>query len=386
MISSATADAKDARGNVVVEWLNGGDWKDWMGFQGQEGSLGDFLFFQLIFDYLRVEIQDFGFQMMARAMKWAGGVAFTVMWLWILIQGYRIVTGQSRESMMALVTQSLRATFIIGVAATMGVYGTQLKTYLTDDLRQEINYVVTGHDELPETRIDQNLAWMQVALSAIDVVDVASDPNLDSAKTRAMWFAGIGAGGPAIVAGITLLMYEVAMALFIGLGPIFILSLLFEQTKPLFGRWLYYGLGTMFSMSVLSAMISISLELMLRVAPAFWAGSLADKLMGPDYSDGLTSVAMQQGGLGVILSALILSAPPMAAMFFQGTLGNYSGGNAFARPDAAPKPQPAGGMPPWIEREQKVSPPQFLGPMAGVPAEGAATGQRGIAARIPTIA
>ena len=126
-----------------------------------------------------------------------------------------------------------------------------------------------------------------------------------------------------------LLLYEVAMALFIGLGPIFILCLLFDQTKPLFQRWLLYGIGTMFSMAVLSAMVSIALAMVTRVAAAFWTSALAGSLLGTDFTDGMTSQAMQQGGMGLILTALIISAPPMAAMFFQGTLGQFMAFSQF---------------------------------------------------------
>lgn len=38
-----------------------------------------------------------------------------------------------------------------------------------------------------------------------------------------------------------LLLYEIDIALFIGLGPLFILCLLFEQTKSLFQRWRFNG-------------------------------------------------------------------------------------------------------------------------------------------------
>jgi type IV secretion system protein VirB6 len=170
---------------------------------------------------------------------------------------------------------------------------------------------------------------MQVALTSIDGLDVVGDSTLDGQKTRAMWFIGIGAGGPAITGGTMLLLYEVAMALFIGLGPIFILCLLFDQTKPLFQRWLLYGIGTMFSMAVLSAMVSIALKMVTAVAEAFWATALAGSLLGSDFSDGMTSQAMQQGGMGLILTALIISAPPMAAMFFQGTLGQFMAYSQF---------------------------------------------------------
>ncbi|MBN7917293.1 type IV secretion system protein, partial [Stenotrophomonas maltophilia] len=48
------------------------------------------------------------------------------------------------------------------------------------------------------------------------------------------------------------------------------LSLLFDQTKQLFQRWLFYGIGTMFSMAVLAAMVSIALDMVIRVSASFW--------------------------------------------------------------------------------------------------------------------
>lgn len=292
-------------------------------------SIGDFVFYRLILDYLRKQIHTFGIDLMGRAMSWVGMIALTLLTLWILVQGFRIVTGQSRDSMMALVMNSLKATLILSVATSMAMFGTHLDDMLTVDLKNEINHVVTGSTSSPEEAIDKNLAWMQVALSSIDVLDVASDPTLDAQKTRALYMVGFGTGGPAIVGGTMLLLNEVAMALFIGFGPLFILCLLFDQTKPLFGRWLYYGIGTMFSMAVLSAMVSIALEMVVRVATSFWGAALVGVLTKTNFSDGLTSQAMQQGGLGLILTALIISAPPMAASFFQGTLGQFTPASVF---------------------------------------------------------
>src|SRR3546814_16365263 len=105
---------------------------------------------------------------------------------------------------------------------------------------------------------------------------------------------------------------KVAMALFIGLGPMFILCLLFEQTKQLFSKWLFYGIGTMFSLALLSVMVAIALKMVLAVAAAFWVGSFTGAT-----TEGINSMALQQGGLGLILTVLIVTAPPMAASFFQ---------------------------------------------------------------------
>ena len=134
-----------------------------------------------------------------------------------------------------------------------------------------------------------------------------------------------------------LLLNKVAMALFIGLGPLFILCLLFEQTKALFGRWLYYGLGTMFSLALLSVMVTLAMDMVIAVAKAFWVSSLLGA--GPE---GVSSMAMQQGGMGLVLTMLIISAPPMAAAFFQGTLGQFMAYSQFGMGANAPVGQRPG--------------------------------------------
>ncbi|WP_425476738.1 type IV secretion system protein [Xanthomonas pisi] len=129
----------------------------------------------------------------------------------------------------------------------------------------------------------------------------------------------------------------------------FILCLLFEQTKSLFQRWLFYGIGTFFSMSVLAVMTSIALDMVTKVSMAFWGSSLLGSVLGQDFTSGISSQALQQGGMGLILTTLILTAPPMAAMFFQGTLGAFTPyaamGAATGASGAASRPGPQGQPP-----------------------------------------
>jgi type IV secretion system protein VirB6 len=177
------------------------------------------------------------------------------------------------------------------------------------------------------------------------------------------------------------------------LGPIFILCLLFDQTKQLFSKWLYYGIGTMFSMAVLSAMVSISLEMVTRVAASFWATAATGALLGADFTDGMTSQAMQQGGMGLILTTLIMTTPPMAAAFFQGTLGQFTPYGAFGQgavassasypPGQGPvnnvyrAPEPSLGqvnVPSLNESNTRVT--RVATPVAHTPAQ---SGQRGLA-------
>lgn len=80
----------------------------------------------------------------------------------------------------------------------------------------------------------------------------------------------------------------------------------------------------MFSMAVLAFMTSVALEMVAAVAKVFWGTSLISAFTPIDLSTGISSQALQQGGMGLILTTLILTAPPMAAMFFQGTLGTFA--------------------------------------------------------------
>ncbi|HXE77299.1 MAG TPA: type IV secretion system protein, partial [Rhodanobacter sp.] len=141
-----------------------------------------------------------------------------------------------------------------------------------------------------------------------------------------------------------LLLYKFALALFIGLGPLFILCLIFEQTRSLFQRWLLYGIGTIFSMAALAFVSALVLQLSLRVAAALWSAHIINAVTGLG-AEGYSAQAMQQGGVGLLLTVLIISVPPMAAMFFQGTLGQFMyfsafGGGAANRP--GPQGQPPG--------------------------------------------
>lgn len=309
------------------------------GFPSAHAAAGvsDLSFFREINGFLTGEIEVFRDNLLGRTASLLGAAALSLMTLWIMIQGYRIAIGHSRDSMMGLVTNSLRAVLIVGVATAAAAGGGSVYRVVTDGLSSDISRMVTGTDDDVYARVDKCLAYMQVALASIDTLDVAGDPILNDKKERAMWFAGIGTGGPAVMAGTMLLLNKVAMALFVGLGPLFILCLLFDQTKGLFGRWLYYGLGTMFSLALLSVMVTLATDMVIAVAASFWASALLGA--GPDS---INSMALQQGGMGVVLSMLIMTAPPMAAMFFSGTLGSFVPysqltTNAPARAQAAPQ-------------------------------------------------
>ncbi|MDL9998463.1 type IV secretion system protein [Variovorax sp. J22P240] len=293
-------------------------------------SIGDFVYFALIYKWLSERIAQFGSDVMARTMVWVSAMAMILVTLWVLIQGYRMITGQSREPMMAIVSSMGKIAVVVSVASTMSLGSIQLQDFFTSGLAREISRLVTGSDSSPASIIDKNLAYTQLAMGAIDAVYVPiGDLATADEKARTMLIATLGTAGPAMAAGAMLLLYQLAMALFIGFGPLFILCLIFDQTKELFRRWLMHGLGTLFSLAVLNFVVSLVLEMTLRVAGALWGTEVISRITGQG-AEGFSSQAMQQGGVGLLMTALIISTPPMAAMFFNGTMGNFMFQSAFS--------------------------------------------------------
>jgi len=288
-------------------------------------NTGDYIFFSLVNSYLKSQIAHFQEDVLGRMSLWVSTFAVILVTLWIMIQGYRMVTGQTKEPMMALVANMAKIVFIVSVATTLAVAGNDIQELLTTDLGKHINFIFTGNPSSPDDMIDENLAKTQLALSAIDVIKVnPTDIEMAGEKSKAELLATFGTASPPMTAGAMLLLYQFAMALFIGLGPLFILCLIFEQTKELFRKWLMYGIGTLFSMAMLSVVTAIAMRLCLSVAEALWAANMINSLIpGAAGAEGLSSLALQQGGIGLLMTVLIVSVPPMASMFFQGTMGNF---------------------------------------------------------------
>ncbi|PPT73355.1 Type IV secretion system protein virB6, partial [Xanthomonas arboricola pv. populi] len=103
----------------------------------------------------------------------------------------------------------------------------------------------------------------------------------------------------------------------------------------------FYVIGTLFSMAMLSVVTAMVLKFTAKVAAAYWAA----QLITLGNAEGLSSQALQQGGIGLIMTGLIISVPTLAAAIWQGNMGTFMAYSAFDRGGAAspgPQGQPAG--------------------------------------------
>ena len=68
-------------------------------------------FFAFIFEVVNSNIESFQDAMLGRTMQWVSSVVFMLLSLWVFFQGFMIVTGRSRESLMGLVVGTYSSVF-----------------------------------------------------------------------------------------------------------------------------------------------------------------------------------------------------------------------------------------------------------------------------------
>ena len=79
---------------------------------------------------------------------------------------------------------------------------------------------------------------------------------------------------------------------------------------------------------MLGVMAEISMDLVANIAITDAVSNIASALIGGNVG-GIMQTVTQQLGLGLMLSTLLITVPPMAGMWFNGVMASYSGYNAM---------------------------------------------------------
>ncbi|MGL4768587.1 MAG: type IV secretion system protein [Formosimonas sp.] len=158
---------------------------------------------------------------MSGTLTIVGTIALSAMTLWIMFQGFMIVTGRSQDGIKGFLVNAFRSYLIVLVATGMAAGSGFSVRKLTDDLTSAVAQVVTGSTAAAKCleadsaflgcKVDRNLQVMQASMNFVGQLDTADDPILEDKKARAGWFVGIGTAGPALVTGTMLLLYKVMM-------------------------------------------------------------------------------------------------------------------------------------------------------------------------------
>lgn len=301
--------------------------------------------FEEIRSYIVDLIGQFGYAGLGRMMAFAGAVGTVWLTIWFMVQGYRIATGQSRESLHVFIVRAITMTAIVAVAQGLAIFGQDLAS-LVLDLRNSIALAITGGEyEDPSKMVGKVLTGMltlQVAMDLAPVLGPSSGNNLNMANTLS-FITGAGQALPALIAGGLMLLNEIAMHLCLVMAPLCLLAYVFEQTRFMFVTWAKFTVNTLFSMVVITVVTVIALKATIMLGTALLAmDGVSSGLAFASVTTGtlyLRDIATISGGLGMLLTTLILGTPPLMTNFFSGQVGAiFSGYNQVGSVAAGNKP------------------------------------------------
>jgi len=303
-------------------------------------------FFILIKTYVEILIMKFGDRGLSALSTVLIPSLMSMVTVWLMFEGYRILNGQSREPLNMFLWRGAKMVVIITVASWIMNNPTGLRDWISEHIKNPIASVIVGGEYAsPEAMVDSSLLLMHLIMGAFGSLQAATSNNNDGALANFIMASGVAQGAPAVVAGALLLLNEIALSLAILTAPAFILCLLYDPTKQYFQGWLKFFLGSLLTMAVLSVMVTIGLKVMLvyatKVLGEYGVGAAVAGSASQDRP-GIAQITIMQGGLGLMMSTLMITAPLLVGNLIGSSLGfnTYNplqGGNSPTNSDGSPR-------------------------------------------------
>lgn len=314
-------------------------------------SLGQFLsesMFSNLHDYVLGMVQDFGYAGMGRLFQVTITIGTACLTLWFMWEGWRMVSGQSRESFMGFLNRAFVVIIVVASAQGFALSGHSMMQTVRD-MQNIVAQAITGNEYTsPDKMVGKVLTYMLTLQSILQIYQGSVSPGGADFSNTLTFITGAGQAVPALLAGGLSLLNEVALNLSFVFGPLFILCYISVRTRFLFVNWVKFTVTTLFSMAVLSVVTVIALKAIIMMAAMLIgmnvssavAGAAAsalgsDSLLGSlleagSTSPSLTDIATVTGGVGMLLTTLILGVPPLVVNFFSGGVGAaFNAYNAF---------------------------------------------------------
>ena len=302
-------------------------------------------FFILIKTYVEILIMKFGDRGLSALSTVLIPSLMSMVTVWLMFEGYRILNGQSREPLNMFLWRGAKMVVIITVASWIMNNPTGLRDWISEHIKNPIASVIVGGEYAsPEAMVDSSLLLMHLIMGAFGSLQAATSNDNGSAFSNFIMASGVAQGAPAVVAG-ALLLNEIALSLAILTAPAFILCLLYDPTKQYFQGWLKFFLGSLLTMAVLSVMVTIGLKVMLvyatKVLGEYGVGVAVAGSASQDRP-GIAQITIMQGGLGLMMSTLMITAPLLVGNLIGSSLGfnTYNplqGGNSPRNSDGSPR-------------------------------------------------
>jgi type IV secretion system protein VirB6 len=213
-----------------------------------------FHIFETAFGQLDLSLMSFISDTSANATASLSVFAHGTLAIYVCLWGWGHMRGIVSESVADGVMRIIRLSFITSLSINVGIYNQYLGDLLWRTPDALAAAIVSGPASSPNIQFLDSLMSQMYDLGSALWARANLNPGLVPdlallAAAVAVWIMGIAATG---YGAFLLVLSKIALAILLGVGPIFVSSLIFESTKKFFDAWIGQCLNYVF-LVVLSA-------------------------------------------------------------------------------------------------------------------------------------
>jgi type IV secretion system protein VirB6 len=258
--------------------------------------------------------------------------------LWILVNGYMILTGATREPLAAFLLKAAKVYFWMLLATGAAAFNGDLRQNVTD-FRDAAATLVTGSNTNVWTQMQDSVNQMAAATAIAGVVTGAVGEKGDDGSGRTVAALGqtIAVAAPVMTIGLTAFTLEAAVLIGAALAPLFFFMGIFQRFADWPIAWIKYMMATLISAAVMAALSAWGLGLMVAFMGAAALGYVAGM--------GMVQISAIMGAGGLLISALMITIPGLVMKVFNmagnGAARNEIGGGGGGGGGSPARPKPS---------------------------------------------
>lgn len=267
-------------------------------------AASDFHFYSRMFTELSNALSTYVNDTAANIIGAITPVATTLLTIYVILWGWSMMRGVISEPITDGVGRIVRLSLICGIALQIGYYSGFISDFLWNSPDAMASYIGGGSgtsnasflDTLMSKMYDFGDAYYQKA-QANSTMGI---PDLGLLfMSYAIWGAGVLATG---YGAFLLALSKMGLAIALGIGPMFVLLIMFEPTKRFFDAWLGQALNYVFLVMLTAAAIKLILAI-LQTYLTDASGVVAD----PSLDQALPAIVFS------IIGALVMVQMPSMA-------------------------------------------------------------------------
>ena len=307
--------------------------------------MADFHFFTDTINHVSGVLMTYVSDTSASIVGGFSGVATTLLTIYVMLWGWSMMRGIITEPITDGVTRIVRLAVIVGLATNIGLYSGYVSDFLWNSPDALASLIASGHsDSLTNANFLDTLFGKMYEFGKAYQEKAYASPGLfpDFGLLAAAWAVWIFGLAATLYAAFLLVLSKIALAVLLAVGPLFILTTIFEGTKRFFDVWIGQALNYVFLVMLTAATIKLLFTIISMYLDSVFGSYASAGGADPNYTEIFPMLALC--GIGVlalmqmpsIASALgggvALSTLGAARWTYSKATGGAASGLSAARP------------------------------------------------------